>query len=370
MIVKNNYNECITNLACSIRKYFELEYKHNTLSYIDKLLEKKKPKNVVMILFDGMGSRILDRALNENDFFIKNKLKDITTVFPATTTAATYSVMTGLNPVEHGYLGWYSYIKPIDEVIMLFTGINKETQLVSEKYAEARKKYFINKTIADDINDGGKYKSRILFPFGENKYNDLDEMLEIIKAECNMDGKKYIYAYDEEPDYSMHEFGPDSSIVKGLIKTRNEKVEKLCNELDDTIIFVVADHGHIKIDSIFLNDYPELLEMLERTPSIETRAVSFKVKDGMHKKFENKFNLLFGKYFKLYTRDEIIESKLYGDGEENLLFRDALGDYLAIAENSNKALVSNGFQELVSQHAGYTDEEIYIPIIIIDKTSR
>lgn len=31
MNVKNNYNECITNLACSIRKYFELEYKHNTL---------------------------------------------------------------------------------------------------------------------------------------------------------------------------------------------------------------------------------------------------------------------------------------------------------------------------------------------------
>ena len=40
MIVKNNYNECITNLACSIRKYFKLDYKHNTLSYIDDLLQK------------------------------------------------------------------------------------------------------------------------------------------------------------------------------------------------------------------------------------------------------------------------------------------------------------------------------------------
>ena len=39
MKVKNNYDECLTNLACSIRKYFGLEYKHNTLSYIDKLLE-------------------------------------------------------------------------------------------------------------------------------------------------------------------------------------------------------------------------------------------------------------------------------------------------------------------------------------------
>jgi len=29
MKVKNNYNECLTNLACSIRKYFGLDYKHN-----------------------------------------------------------------------------------------------------------------------------------------------------------------------------------------------------------------------------------------------------------------------------------------------------------------------------------------------------
>ena len=119
MYVKNNYNECITNLACSIRKYFELDYHHNTLSYVDELLEKKQPKNVVVILFDGMGSRILDRVLDKEDFFIKNRKKEITTVFPATTTAATYSVMTGLNPVEHGYLGWYSYVEPLDKIIML-----------------------------------------------------------------------------------------------------------------------------------------------------------------------------------------------------------------------------------------------------------
>ena len=56
MLVKNNYNECLTNLACSIRKYFGLEYEHNTLKYIDELLEEKKPKNVICILFDGMGS--------------------------------------------------------------------------------------------------------------------------------------------------------------------------------------------------------------------------------------------------------------------------------------------------------------------------
>ena len=31
MKVKNNYDECLTNLPCSIRKYFDLDYKHKPL---------------------------------------------------------------------------------------------------------------------------------------------------------------------------------------------------------------------------------------------------------------------------------------------------------------------------------------------------
>ena len=68
MKVRNNYNECLTNLACSIRKYFNLSYNHNTIEFVDKILEEKKPKNVVTILYDGMGANILKRTLNENDF--------------------------------------------------------------------------------------------------------------------------------------------------------------------------------------------------------------------------------------------------------------------------------------------------------------
>ena len=125
MIVKNNYNECLTNLACSIRKYFGLNYNHNTLEYIDRILEKEQPKNIVTILCDGMGSNIMDRMLDKNSFLIKNRLKAITTVFPATTVAATTSIITGLNPVETGMLGWDMYYKDIDKTITTFVVLLK-----------------------------------------------------------------------------------------------------------------------------------------------------------------------------------------------------------------------------------------------------
>ena len=70
MQVKNNYQDCLTNVACSIRKYFNLAYHHDTNSFLDQLLEKRKPSHVVMILFDGMGSRILERSLDKDSFFL------------------------------------------------------------------------------------------------------------------------------------------------------------------------------------------------------------------------------------------------------------------------------------------------------------
>ena len=369
MKVKNNYNECLTNLACSIRKYFGLEYKHNTLSYIDEILEKKQPRNVVLFLFDGMGSNILDRNLDKDAFFIKNRYKKITTVFPATTTAATTAIRTGLNPCEHGWIGWNVYLEPIDKIITLYMNREKGKEETCREYFTV-KDQLVNDTIADEINRKGEYKGLELFPFkaGNAKvYRDLDEMYTMINYALKEDGKHFIYAYNDEPDHTMHDFGPDSEEAKRLIETRNRKTEEFCKNLEDTLVIVVADHGHIKVDHIFLKDYPEIMEMMERTTSIEQRAASFKIKEEYMEEFPVLFNKLFGKSFTLYTKKDVMESKLFGDGEPNKLFEPALGDFIAIAENDNKCLVTDGDEKLVSQHAGYTDDEVYVPLIIVDK---
>lgn len=369
MQIKNNYNECITNIACSIRKYFGLEYHHNTIPYIDKILEKHNPTNIVVILFDGMGSRILDKTLSPEAFFIQNKVKEITTVFPATTTAATTSIRTGLNPVEHGWLGWNTYIKPIDKTITLFRNCEKGKDDICKEFLNVKNK-LVTTTIVNEINNNQKYKAIELFSFGDNPYKDLDDMLNIIKEETKKPGKKYIYAYDDEPDSTMHDFGPFSPEVKHLIEERNQKVEELCNSLEDTLLIVIADHGHIKVDNIYLENYPEITNMLERTTSLEQRAVSFKIKQNQKEQFEQEFNKNFGEWFNLYPKEELINSQLFGDGTPNELFESAIGDYIALAKNSNKCLVGVGDEALFSQHAGYTDDEVYIPVIIANKTKK
>lgn len=361
MILKNDYKQCLTNLACSIQKYFEIEPKHDSLKLIDDILEKEQPKNVVLILFDGMGSRIIKRNLNFNDFFLQKQIAEITSVYPATTTAATTSVRTGLNPIEHGWLGWDSYLANIDKTITLFLGTEKGKKDKCEQF-EKFLDDFDPEPISSMINKKG-YIAHEISHYGDIDYKDMDDMISKIEEQCSLEGKKFLYVYDAEPDSSMHKYGPDSQQVISLLRERNDKIEKMCQDLKNTLVIVVADHGHIVAHDIHLEQYPQFTRMLQRTTSIETRACSFKVKEEYKDVFVDKFNELFGKWFILLNKQQVKDIGLFGPGKPHELFDEEIGDYLAVAIDKYNLLTEGNFP-LYSVHAGYTDDEVYVPLIV------
>ena len=368
MIGKVNYSQCLTNFACSIRKYFGLEYHHQTLEEVDQLLEQFQPEHVITILCDGMGAHLLDRILPEDSFFRTHKLKTISSVFPPTTVAALTAAATGLNPAESGMLGWNMYYKELDEIISVFMNSRKgdSTYAPVPKAVEYRKKHMKETSVVDEINEQGTGKAWFLIPFQPNPYRDLDHMLEIIEQKCLQKGRKYIFAYDIQPDDVLHEKGCDSEEVKEILQERNDKIEALCRRLNNAMIFVIADHGHIDVQNLDLDDYPDLLDCLSRDPSLEPRAVNFFVKEGRKKEFEVLFRRSFSEDFDLYSMKDVIAGCLFGDGPENEIFRDALGDYLAIAK-TDKTLISKGGKKHRSHHAGSTNDEILVPLIVINR---
>ena len=366
-MIMPDYNDSITNLACSIKRYFELEYGHNTIKDIDDVLDNRKPRNVVVILCDGMGFNIMKRALDKNSFLISHIIRDISSVVPSTTTAATTSMLSALNPCEHGWLGWDLYVKPEDKIVSLFKNKLKDSQKIAASYNIARK-YFGYRNICEQINDNGKYKAKILFPFGNEKYFDLNDMLDRIYYECKKDGKKYIYAYYEEPDGSMHEYGVDSDIAVSRINYINDRVEEMCSKLDsDTIVIVTADHGHINCTDVVLSEYPDIMNLLDGDVSVEGRMCSIKVKAGKKEDFSKLFEKYFGDDFILKTKDEVLNDKMFGNGEEHLLFRDSLGDYFALAIGNKYIRYSERSDKYKAMHAGFTEDEMRIPLIVFAK---
>lgn len=358
-----NYEECITNLSNSILKHFNINTYHNSLPFIDEILDKNY-KNVIVVLCDGLGSILLDEMLDKESFLIKNRIKTITSVFPPTTTAATTSMLSGLNPNEHGWLGWDLYFKKEDKVITAFLNTLKDSNEVAEDYNVARTTYPYE-SITKKI--GKNYESHELLSFKSEEYKKIEGLVNKIIELSKSNNKKFIYAYYDNPDSFLHLYGFNSNIVKEEFKRINNCLEYLCNNLEDSVVIILADHGHIDIEHNLLENYPSIRNLLERTTSIEPRAVSFKVKLNKLEEFKNEFNKYFGNDFILYTKEEIIKNKIFGVGLNNPYFEDAIGDFIAIATTNKSILDSNFNSELKSLHAGLTDREILIPIIVSEK---
>lgn len=357
-----NYNNCLTNISNSILKYFNFNTYHETLKELDDILNKKEYKNIVLILYDGMGSNILDRHLEESDFLRKYKIKDIDAVFPPTTTASTTSVLSGLNPNEHGWLGWDLYFKEEDEIVTMFLNTKKDTDDIVSSESLANK-YYGYKSIITII--GEKYQTLHLKSFGEDRYIDLDDMNNKIVDFCNKEGKKFVYSYYDEPDHTMHDLGTDTIEVKDLFKRINNSTEELCKRLDDdTLVIILADHGHLNCEYFTLSDYSDIFSLLKCDVSIEARACNFFIKDNKKEEFEILFNKYFGKYFELYKKEEIISKKLFGTGKSHEHFYESLGDYLAVAISNKYLRYNENSVDLISMHAGITLDEIIVPLIV------
>lgn len=366
-IVYQDYDNCLTNLSNSILKHFGIEPFHTTLKVIDDILESKDYENIILILNDGLSTNILKEHLSEDTFLRRHIKSDITSTFPATTTACTTSVITGLNPAEHCWIGWDVYVKDIDKTVTLYTNTIKDTEVEAADY-NVGFKFFPYKTIFDHINEKTEHKAYFVSPYGDVKYDfeEPDKMYSEIKRLCQEKGKKFIYGYCNNPDNLMHDFGTDHPDVKKRIEKIDSDIKKLSQELKNSLIISTADHGHIDVKYKNLDDYPSIKKTLVRTTSIEARAANFFVKDNLRDEFVKEFREHLGEHFTLFTKQEVVDRQLFGPGEENPRFRSCLGDYLALATSDYAIIYDSTSWIMKSTHGGVTKDETIVPLIIID----
>ena len=222
-------------------------------------------------------------------------------------------------------------------------------------------------------------------PFLEPFPDTFEKICDRIAGLCGKPGRKYIYSYWREPDHLMHEKGCFGKDAKELLGKLEAQVEELCERIseskaveneciknkpkegDGTLVIVTADHGHIDTKGVALIDYPKICECLSRLPSIEPRALNFFIKPGMEEQFVSEFNRRFSEKFRLFTKAEVLENKLFGRGTEHPAFRDMLGDYLAVA--TGDLCIYNTREEadfFIGAHAGLTAEEMTIPLILVE----
>ena len=371
MIKYPNYDRSILSIASSVLNHFGVkDCQHKTLPEFDKLLEKDY-KNVIVILFDGLGTSTLNHHLKEKDFLRKHYVTDISSVFPSTTVAATTSILSGYSPLECGWLGWDLYFEEIGENVAVFKNTLQRNGEPAAKYNVAHK-YIPYKNIMQRIEKvKGRKSAYCVAFFSKFRIRSVEDICKTIYKLSKKRKKKYIYAYWHQPDGAMHGHGVTSPEAHKEILHINSEVEQLCSKLKDSLVIITADHGLCDSVNLFLEDYPKLYDMLKIAPSIEPgRAMSLFVKDGLQETFKNEFNKHFGDSFRLMTKDEVFSENILGYGKPHPRTSGFVGDFLAIATTEKTLFTAREEHEFVGVHAGLTEEEMTVPFIAIETEKR
>ncbi len=388
-----DYRNCLVNLSNSILKKFGAETTAETLPLADQFLQKDY-QNTVVLLLDAMGTSILEKHLDQNGFFRSHLAGSFDSVYPPTTVAATTSMLSGLYPNEHGWLGWDVYYPQVGKNVTVFTNTEqlreKEGAFPSATYPDGRAKwteesleeslpaaeYHVGfqhtpyKNILDRIRDAGG-EAYAAMPFLPPYPQSMEAILDRVKALCGEPGEKFIYAYWNEPDSTMHRTGTVSSKTHAIVTGLERMVEQTVSELSDTLFMIVADHGHMDSRNCCLKDYPEVMKCLVRLPSFEPRTLNLFVRNEYKEAFPEIFRKYFGDSFILPTRDEVLSGSLFGTGNNRDGLESMIGDYVALAV-SDISIFNTHFeaQEMPGGHAGLTKEEMTIPLIVIETRKR
>lgn len=384
-MIKPDYSASLVNLISSVIGYCGGKPYHEGLPAFDSFVRKcgrdgsyparPKWKNVLIMLYDGMGVDALEHFLEPGSFLRSNLVSPITSVFPPTTTAATTSVESGLTPAEHGWLGWTLYVPELQYNVALFPNVVQDTGTVAADYKVALKT-MPYKPVYDVIKEGGEYDALSVSKFGTVKARAKKQYYSELKKVCAEPGNKYIYGYQEYPDDLMHLMGTYSRPVDATVKSINRNLRNFCRELAqneesrNTLVIVTADHGHIPIKNVILDEVPEIRKMMLRPVSIEPRACSFFIKSEYLKAFPEAFNSHFKDSFVLYSKEEILKENMFGNlGSDRLhptFLNSSLGDYIAVATGDTALVNSRKSNRFRSHHAGATREEMLVPFIAID----
>ena len=359
-----DYSNCGLNVASSVLRHFGAPCAHPTHPDVDALLGRKQYKNIVVMLFDGLGMATIADHLPKDSFLASHIARQMTAVFPSTTVAATTSIESGDSPCEHGWLGWSMYFYQIDRMVDVFVNLDSWTGKPMGGDVRVIDQYRPYRNICQRLNATGNVSAHIVSRFGSNRIQTLDEMFDTAAALCGAPGRRYIYTYWGEPDHTMHDQGVMA--VGDMVRDIDDRVRSFCQAMDeDTLVLVTADHGLLDCECRYTCDYPELEQALTRPFHIEARAAGFYVKPEYRKVFPQLFDAAFGHDdFWLVSTDAALSMGLLGGGTPRADIREIIGDYIAIATGRYSLAHSREDTALTAMHAGMTAREMSVPLIV------
>jgi hypothetical protein len=336
-----------------------------------------EPRNVVLLIVDGLGDNYLVRRGGE---LAAKRRRAITSVFPSTTASAITTSYTGCTPLEHGLTGWFTYFGEAGCVAASLPfksrgdmqplgarGVRPQDIYVRRSIFEQIRVRSIVVTCRDIIDS--EYNVRHCRGAERRAYEALDELVaQVEQAVKSGPERKFVYAYWPSYDQTSHRFGCGSPEAAAEAERIDAAFAELCRRLrgTDSALVATADHGFVDVSPEESLELPSSLAAQLRFPLCGERRVVF---CHVHApaEFAKKAKDWLGERADVRPSRELLEQGWFGPGTPHARFAERIGDVTLVMRDryTVKDWLAGESRHLhIGNHGGPSEDEMLIPLVM------
>jgi hypothetical protein len=333
----------------------------------------EKAKNVVLLVVDGLGDRLLAKRAAGGEL-ARRRRGAMTSVFPSTTASAITTSYTGRTPLEHGLTGWFTYFSEAGCVVAPLPCRRRgENQPIREKIYSAPSLFESlparSIVVTEERIAASAYNVHHCRGAEVLAYRDLDELVSLVAGAVKSgDERKLVYAYWSEYDATSHQHGCESPQALAALAQIDAAFGKLIFSLGttDSVVIATADHGFVDCPPEDCLELPAALAAQLCFPLCGERRAAF---CHVHspKEFIPRAKDWLGERADVFPGNVLVEEGWFGGGAAHPRFAERVGD-VAIVMNGRytiKDWLPGEPRHLhIGNHGGTSEDEMTVPLIM------
>ncbi len=321
------------------------------------------PKKILLLFVDSLGWSLWEQYGGHlpgmRRFWHGGAVTPISALFPSTTAASVATAFLGVLPAQHALIEWILYLEEYDLTIetLQFSALGERPESLAGRFDPAallaERRTLLERFTAAGVpcslylsaSIAQSSFSRLVCPEGTIRpFRTIAEGMVNVAAELASRPRVFACLYYDAIDGMAHHYGPGSAQHIAQLHEFWQAFDHVFGDdrlPSDTLIVVIADHGHVPVDprtTRYLNhDAPSLRALLRRgrngqpiLPCGSARDLLLHIEPEHVTTAHAELSALLRDQALVLTADEVIAAGLFGAGPFSPVFRRRLGDLLVL----------------------------------------
>jgi predicted AlkP superfamily pyrophosphatase or phosphodiesterase len=395
---------CFAHLPETVKRLFGLE--GGQALPAAALPASSRFDSVILMLVDGFGWQLFERALAESAFLRQlvedGVLSRLTSMFPSTTAAHVTCLNSGLPVAQSGVYEWFYYEPKVDQVIapLLFSPAGEKMRELLAQQGARPEDLFPQPTLYHQL-ERGRVNACTLVPleYAHSSYNrHISRGAEILpyrtwsEALTNLGllleqttERLYVMLYFPNLDSIAHLYGPHAIHLEREIDSFLVILELFFQQLRSaarrrkTLLLLTADHGEAPTDpatTVYLNHLlPRLAEHFRLTRKGEPilfggspRDLFLYVKAERLPETQALLSSALAGLAEVHLTQDLHRAGFFGPGKLTDPLAGRLGNLVILPYHGQSVFwhIKDKFeQKFLGHHGGLSPQEMLIPLLVL-----